>query len=333
MILVNDIFTEVQRVLGTCDEPTTFARLTEAQELLANLSPFWDPMVGSMDICTCARTLVLPNDVEVPLAINIGGRPADFRNKWFEFHLNGPGSDCCSMGCGWNWADNGETPTFQTIRKPSRIFALSDLDEGASTSIRVFGFDKCEKWIMTTNCDGVLVDGFEIPVLYGIGAGIPVNIEVSRITRVFKPITRGFVRLVALEDGCHQESGTLLGYYLPNEQTPNYRSISLNGARNICQILDACNPMLSWVRMKYRRKTYQINSKDDVIFLHSPTAIKMAVQMIKKYENDLPEEYVKYEKLAKKALMDEQRTRSGPNQIKIQMQRPGFMSRTLENMI
>jgi len=330
MILVKDIYSEIQRVIGTCDPDTFYARLTEAQELLANLSN-WDPLVGSMDICTCERIVVLPNDVEMPLAINIGGKPADFRNKWFEFHLNGPGSDCCAIGCGWNWADSGEYPTYRTIKNSAKIYAYSDTDEGMSTSIRVFGYDVNGKWIMTPDCNGVLVDGFEVPVLYGIGAGVPVNIKVKRITRILKPITVGFVKLVAFENG--ESHSTLLGYYLPGEQTPNYRRIVLNGAQNICRLLDSCNPMTSWVRMKFRKKTFTINSMDDVIFLHSVTAIKMAVQAIKKYENDLIDEYVKYKAQARIALMEEQKTRSGPNTIKIQMQRAGFMSKTLENMI
>lgn len=330
MILVKDIHEEIQRVIGSCDDETYFARLTEAQELLANLSN-WDPLVGSMDICTCERVVVLPDDVEMPLAINIGGRPADFRNKWFEFHLNGPGSDCCAMGCGWNWADTGEHPTYRTIKNSSTLYAYSDLDEGLSTSIRVFGYDKCDKWIMTEDCDGKLVDGFEVPVLFGLGAGIPVPQQVKRITRILKPITRGFVKLVALESGSNHS--TLLGYYRPSEQTPNYRRIVLNGAYNICRWLDTCAPQMSWVRMKFRKKTYKINSMDDLIYLNSVTAIKMAVQAIKKYENDLIDEYTKYKKEAKIALMEEQKTRSGPNTIKIQMQRAGFMSKTRENMI
>lgn len=330
MILVKDIHQEIQRVIGTCDDQAFYERLTEAQELLANLSN-WDPLVGSMDICTCERIIVLPDDVEMPLAVNIGGQPADFRNKWFEFHLNGPGSDCCAIGCGWNWADSGEFPTFRTIKCEAKIYAYSDMDEGMATSIRVFGYSKTDKWIMSPDCNGVLQDGFDVPVLFGLGAGIPAAYQIQRITRVLKPATRGFVKLVALEEGC--DHSVLLGYYRPNEQTPSYRRIVLNGAYNICRFLDTCAPQMSWVRMKFRKKTFKITSMDDVIFLHSVTAIKMAVQAIKKYENDLIDEYVKYKAEAKKALMEEQATRSGPNQIRIQMQRAGFMSKTRENMI
>lgn len=334
MIIVKDIWTEAQRVLGTCDEPTTYARLNEAVELMANLGN-WDPMVGMMDICTSDCEITLPIDVEVPLAINIGGYPADFRNKWFEFHLNGPGSGCCSTGVGWNWTDKGEYPTFREMNTSSLIRAYSDLDEGADTSIRVYGFDHCDKWIMTPDCNGTLVDGFDIPVLFGIGRGMTTKQTVKRITRISKPVTRGFVYLMAMASetkGC-DEDWVKLGYYLPSETEPQYRRIQVSSNRNICSALRSCSQYCSWVRMRYRRKTCVLNSQEDVIFLHSTTALKMALMAVRKYEDDLIDQYKAYKAEAKVSLNEEQKTRSGPNQIMIQMQRSGWMSRTGENMI
>ena len=62
----------------------------------------------------------------------------------------------------------------------------------------------------------------------------------------------------------------------------------------------------------------KLSSIEDVIFLHSTTAIKMALMAIKKYEADLLGEYQNYKAAAKTALMEEQKSRSGPNRMRVQ---------------
>jgi hypothetical protein len=315
MITVADVYADIQRVLGTCDEAETYNKINESIEELANLGN-WDPMVLYLDICTHRNEITLPDDIEVPLAINVGGSPADFRNKWFEFHLNGPGSECCGSSCTFAWTDKGNFPTFRDPIEPSQVAAYPEGTEADGTNIRVYGYDECEKWIMTPDCNGVLQDGFDVPVLNGMGFGMTTSQKVKRITRVSKPVTNSFIKLVALDPGSSQ-GGTLLGLFRPNITEPEFRRITVSGGGTA--ILNNCN-CTTWVRMRARRKTFKVSQLSDPIPLHSVTALKMMAQAIKKYEADLLAEYAGYFAAARDALQREQKSRSGPNQIKIQFQ-------------
>lgn len=317
MITVGEIWPEIQRVLGTCSEEETYSKLNEAIEELANLGN-WDPMVINLDICTRGCEITLPDDVEVPLAINVGGHPADFRNKWFEFHLNGPGSECCPSACSFAWNDKGDFPTFRDPIKPSQIAAYPEGPEDPTASVKVYGYDQCDKWIMTADCNGVLQDGFDVPVLFGLGSGMLTSQKVKRITRVSKSVTNNFVKLMAIDPG-NENIGTLLGIFRPNITEPSFRRVTVSGNGTDRFGTDSCS-CTTWVRMKARRKTFKVTQFSDAIPLHSVTAIKQMVMATKKYEADLLTEYAGYLSAAKSALEREQKSRSGPNQIKIQFQ-------------
>lgn len=329
MLTVGEIYEDIQSVLGTCDPAITYSKLNEAIEELANLGN-WDPMVMFMDICTNKCEITLPDDVEVPLAINVGGHPADFRNKWFEFHLNGPGSQCCDGSCSFSWNDKGDFPTFRDPKKPSTIAAYPEGTESGELSVRIYGYDECDKWIMTPDCDGVLKDGFDVPIMSGFGMGMTTGIQVKRITRVRKPITNSFIRLVALDPGTCS-GGTLLGIFRPNFTEPLFRRITVSGSGT--GVLNSAECCTGWVRMRYRRKTFKVDNFNDGIPLNSVSAIKMMCMAIRKYENDLLKEYADYKEAARQCLMLEQKSRSGPNQIKIQFQNGSYAGRPCSNLI
>lgn len=332
MLTVAEVEPEIKKVLGTCSDEVFYSALNEAIEELANLGN-WDPMVMFMDICTQGCDITLPDDVEVPLAINVGGHPADFRNKWFEFHQNGPGSQCCKSTCSYTWNDKGQFPVFRDPSQPSLVRAYPEGEEVSGANIRVYGYDDCEKWIMTPDCDGVLKDGFDVPIFSGMGAGMTTNIKVKRITRVSKPITNSFIRLVAM-DGGSCGGGTLLGVFRPNFKEPSFRRISVSGAG--CGVLCGTNSSAcctTWVRMRFRRKTFKVSDPTDAIPLNSVTALKMMAMAIRKYENDLLKEYDVYKEAAKQCLMLEQKSSSGPNQIKLQFQGGSYAGSPCSNMV
>lgn len=331
MLTVADVIEPVRAVLGTCSSEEFYSKINEAIEELANLGN-WDPMVMSMDICTDSCEITLPDDVEIPLAINVGGHPADFRNKWFEFHLNGPGTECCDQACNFNWTDKGDFPTFRNLRCPSQLVVCAEGAENIGASVRIYGFDGNEQWIMTPDANGVLQDGFEIPIIYGLNPGTNTTL-VKRITRVSKPLTNNFIRLIALDTGS-TSCGTLLGRYRPTDTEPSFRRITVSGGG--CSCLTGCTGEAvnrTWVRMRFRRKVFKVSQLSDPIPLHSVTAIKMMAQAIKKYEADLLTEYAGYFSAAKNALEREQKSRSGPNQIKIQFQPSAYAGNNSGNMI
>lgn len=322
MIIAGDIIEQIRDVIGTCSDEVAYGILNEAVELLANTG-HWSPLVGFMDICTQGCEITLPDDIEAPLAINVGGHPTEYANKWFEFHLNGPGSQCCNRPCSYSWVDKGDFPTFRDPHRACSLVAYPDTPEAADANFRVYGYDECGKWIMEQDCSGTLVDGFTVPIL---PFGVPTTQKVQRITRVSKPVTNGFVKLVGVLG-----NGVLLGYYRPGETNPQFRRIKVSGAG--CQSLQSCACTTTWVRMSFRRKVFKIENKTDAIPLHSVTALKMAVMAVEKYKKNILEEYESYFKAASDCLQREEKTQAGPNQIRVQFQPLVFDMANDRNMV
>lgn len=314
MLRVSDVIFEIKMVLGNCDDSLAFMRLREAQDILTDRLHS-DATLGFMDICTDQEELTMPDDVEVPLAINLGGCPADYRNRWFEFHLNGPGSGC---GCSLSWTDLGYFPTFRSIKSATTLTAVADLPSDAGTTLRVYGFlkdsDGNPKLIMTPDATGTLVEGFEVTINGG-----PTLQEVDRITRVSKPVTHGFIKLNANDD-----KSTLLGYFKPGDTEPLFRRIKLSDGHGCKELCHCPDPHSTWVRMRFKKKNNVINDLSDLLFVDSLSAIKKAVMGIKKYEADLLQESEAYFASAVNDMRFKKKAQNGPNQIKIQFQRQAF---------
>src|ERR1700678_3637015 len=91
VLTVNDVYNDVARVLGSNDPATIYSRINDIVEILSTESD-WDPTRGYVDVCVgCNGQVTLPPEVDVVLAVNIGGRPTQMHDFWFMFHLNGPG--------------------------------------------------------------------------------------------------------------------------------------------------------------------------------------------------------------------------------------------------
>lgn len=161
-MLVKDIYKKTKEILGQCSQEVIFDRLTEVIEVMKAKGD-WDPMIGYIDICggTDKRTFALPDDIETPLAVNVCGRPTYMRNKWYEFHLNGMGSN---HETSWTWDDAGFFPTIVDIIDPSILIAVADLKNDLSTIVRVFGADALNRQIRTQERDGSWQEGFIVPL-------------------------------------------------------------------------------------------------------------------------------------------------------------------------
>lgn len=327
MILVNDIKADIEEAIGNCEEPYFFRKLTSGVEILMNKGP-WGSLVGGMDICTQNCKITLPDDVDVPLAVNIGGRPADFRNKYFEFHLNGPGTQACGQTCYRSWTDEGFFPTFRELCGPSRLVAIPSVDEGTSKTMWVYGFDEKGRELSTL-CGDVYKEGMPVPIIFGTGAGTPSDQKIARITRVYKPQTNGIVNLIALDFDSY--GGTLIGKYKPPEAWPTFRRIGIQGTafRGIDWAGNCCQ---TWVRMKFRMKQPRFTSMSDVIMINSPQAIVRAVQAVIKLDKNLVAEGGEYLSAALSFLRDRDSAESGPNTFQMQFQARGFAAEGMRNL-
>lgn len=327
MFIVNSIINDLREALGQCTESVIFRRLDQALSLLQPMLPT-DSNIGVMDLCVTNCEFTLPYYVEIPLAVNIGGHPADFHNKWYEHHLNGVGSTCCGEACTFSWQNEGLYPVFRDPLTPSYVACYMDGTPQATItqSIKIFGEDADGKPLYSEQgTTGVFEPGLIIPITSGVFslstlAGSP---KIKRITQVVKPLTNNFVRLVAYDSD--RQEGTLLGYYRPDETAPNYRRMKLTGlcsTRGRCTgggfepSSNCCDPSLmhvTWVRMRYQRRQNPITSVNDIIFVPSTMAVIFAVQAARQYVATNSAEGDKYLALARGALEEKQESLEGPN--------------------
>lgn len=301
-IIVADIYDDACKIFPNISRESVFDKITEAIGIL-NGKAQWDASVGYVDLVTTSdhNYITLPRYVETPLAINVNGSPKPMRNKWFEFHMNGLGSDfkTCRF-----WTDMGEVVTINPIQWPVTLQVLCDNpDDNGTVRIIVQGWDDHDKWLRTF-VDGAWIDGIIISgaqtvggtenvtegAILGLGplknlgvklspsqpeplppnpGGIPTNApsqtKVKRIERIIKSPTLGFVHLNGF-DADHKQI-VPLGYYYPDETEPHYRQFRIgeNGA---------------WVRMRYRKRQIKVTGFGDLLHLRSKTAIVLALRAL-----------------------------------------------------
>jgi len=348
MFIVNEILGDLREVIGSCENSLLFRRIDAAMDLLSPMLPT-DSNIGIMDVCAQDCIVTLPYEVEVPLAVNIQGQPADFRNKWYEHHLNGVGSTCCGEVCTYGWENQGLYPTFRDIRKPSYLFAFSDAAEPGTSypSIKIFGEDINGKPLYSCQGDNCQVPGLILPITSGVYnmallEGAP---KVKKITQVIKPATCNFVRLVAYDDS--RQEGTLIGYYRPEEQAPAYRRIKYSGTcvgasqasctSNPPAPVDCCDTTTlrtAWIRMRYQRRQMPITSINDIVLCPSRQSVVYAVEAVDQFRNNNTEEGNKFMAMARAALEEKQESLEGPNYFNAQYPKDRvYGGDGIENMI
>jgi hypothetical protein len=295
MFILNEIFDEARHIMGACSDERLLRWISDGVALIANKADL-DGLRGTLDICTtgcgtcggdggcngkmgsvcnspagCGRKCVtLPREVETILGINIGGQPVLFKGELFSFHLNGPG-DCRTI-CDWSAQDKGHNfCTLRDIITPSKLVTYLETEEDNGKKFIVYGFDKFGQTLKRQE-NGVWVDGYQVPTVFGAAipdTGAP---EVARITNIFKDLTVGNMRLATVDSS--GTTGINLGIYMPDEQVPNYCRLQLNRS---------CN----WVRIAYIKTNPRFRSRYDHVPLRSPRAVLLAVQAIKHYNEKL----------------------------------------------
>jgi hypothetical protein len=295
MLLVSDVFSEVERVMRACDDATVYNRISDATEILCNKSDI-DPLIGWVDIVTGgSRYFTLPREVDTVLALNISGRPSFPRNRWAEFHLNGLGTDE-TVSCTEFWDDKGDFPLFVDPSSPVQFSAVtSDAADLLAQEIWVYGYDENDRRVFST-VGGQTVDGYRVALsdtqqLPALNAPF-----FKRVVAVRKTSSKGFFQLW----GTTAEAVTsLYGGYQPSETLPAFRRIRVSQ--------DA-----EWVRVMFRRKVFRVSAQTDFIPLHSRYALMLMVKALQKYDDDKIDEAVAYEEKAVQLLIEKQRSTNPP---------------------
>jgi hypothetical protein len=319
-VIMLDVFDDIAKILGNVGQFKVFDATTTALEALC-AKGHYDGLTGYVDIVVSGyRYVTLPRFVDAPVAISINGRPAYMRNKWAEFHLNGPGSDeyggqwMAGMNFGswygfggsgrWGqihaWDSVGQVVTINPINAVSQLVAIPDSINDDGKTMRIYGYDQNGKRII--GADGA--DGFTLVVDHNkLIPDIDSDQQIARIERITRQATSNFVHLYAY-DAQQQTTSVLLGYYYPDETEPQYFRIKLP--------IDA-----KWVRMRYRKRTYKITSVWQPLHLYSRLSIITMVRSLKALETDAAGAQVIEDK-AMKFLDEDQKARNPGETFQLQ---------------
>lgn len=310
-LIAADIFDDAANIFGQIGTLKIYDKITECIELLGNRGQY-DTMTMWCDIWKAANTeyvnvnshnkgtgvFVLPRFVETVLALNFNGRPGQARNRWFEYNLNGWEEETTRSD--WRtWDDFGSTPIINLLpndpatRKPLGVYlsavAANALDE--DISIMVYAYDLAGNQIYVNGQWGIPVPckaGSVTPL-----AGVP---AISRIERITKVKSTGFITLNAYTDAAGTQGQLQLGFWYPDETEPNYQMIRVPRAS------------ANRVRIRFRRRWAKISSLNDPIPLRSRTAMTTMMQAMAARESGKsdPSAIATMEMLAVKYLNDDE---------------------------
>jgi hypothetical protein len=297
IVIVNDILADLKKILGACSLPVIYGKVTDAVQVLANTGEF-DPLFGVVDICVRdGRLVTLPREIYTVLSVNMDGEPAIGRDINFQFHLNGPGD--CTDTCKIGWRNYGVVPTYRPIQTPDKVVAfLTDQDDEGS-ELWVYGFDENNLKLTTELADGSVVDGYQVPTIFGYAVPDSTAPTVSRITRIRKATTVGTIRLSTY--AADSSTGTQLGTFDYDENEPQYQQIRLEKNAD-------------WIRVAYKRRTYAVKSLQDQIPLPSPIAVKLMVHALKYYDEGNVAQAAGFEATARRLLSEAVRAQESPTQ-------------------
>jgi hypothetical protein len=316
-LIAADVIDEVFDLFGPIGLPKAFDRLTDCMELLSNKSLSWEANEGYIDLrVSRGGEITLPRYVWRPIKINLCGTPLRGRNRWFEFHLNGPGSGSTSCG---HWDDVGEVVTIEDPECPFRLVAINDIDQDDGAKLTVYGYDADGKWIRTPNpdldSDEEYVDGVIMTAAYANTLPDPQHPLFSRITRITRDETNGYQQLLAYSED--QDEPILVGYYYPDETEPKYSRIRLPHDTNTRTAWPA-NEIDHWVRMRYRKRDLKISSLTDPLHLNSRIAVVEGLRALRAAKDDAAKAEA-YEARAVKYLVEAETARNPSAMFSIEL--------------
>lgn len=303
-MLVSDIWEQARKIAGHCSEPILLKFISDAVQLLANKGET-DLLMGYLDLCLSGNCATLPREVQTIISLNICGRPTYAQDVLMEFHYNGLGS--CGPACSWSWADGANWPTYKDIICPAKLVAYLDSPEDQGKKLKILGFDDQNR-PLRTKVGNDWQDGLLVPMIYGYALPSSSDPYVSRITAVYKDLTVANVRLSSFDNAANVSggTGTLLGIYEPDETEPRYRRIRLGHCGG-------------WVRIAYRKNSYELRSVNDRILITSRPAMIMAMRALQFYNDGDLQNGNGYEANATRLLTEMENSLTGPARMPIQV--------------
>lgn len=278
----------IARVLNCC---ATDARVplyaNEAEERLLNRP---DKPVGSFtryEICVNNACLTWPRQVRSIEAFAICDHPGLIRNGWWEYGLNGLGILGDLDMAGDILIDRGTACAFDDITAGAtdrKIRITTDIAEGATKYIWLYGYDENSNWIRT-QIGGVWYDGERVQLST---APTLTTHFFTVLSRVIKDVTDGPVRLYEYNTTTAAVVRAL-AYYEPSETQPIYRRSFVPGITvrgTCCGSTTECENKK--ITVMVRLQHVPVVAENDFFVIGNLPALKDMVQSIRaKEENRL----------------------------------------------
>lgn len=209
---------------GNESEQNFLPLLNQVQERYFSLGR-WPGMQVAIDYSANNGYITLPRYVGSVLGGRLNGVPAPVFGRLHEFALNGP-ADAQSTYTVKMFMDMGDNfCTMVDLPKPSKLKLLSSEDENTNAGIRVSSSDS----------EGPI---FSKPTTQKIQIGETTTTVFSSVTRIVKPLTKGYLSLYAVDPDTSAE--TLLSVYDPGELNPSYRRYRIVGIEPTQSITVLC---------------------------------------------------------------------------------------------
>lgn len=298
VILAGDVYDDACDIFGPIGYQRVFDKITDAHEMLCNKSQ-WDGLDGYVDIVTDNRGYAtLPRHVEVPIAVNYWRHPTQFRNKWYEFHMNGMGTDPVQ---GYYADDLGEYPLINEPSVAIKLFCKTEWEADGTAKVRAYGYNNVGQWIVSEE-NGSIVDGELVPmnVVVPNEALNPqvlqtTNNQFRQVTRITKDVTNLKVEIWGRNSTL--ERPEFLGLFEAADTEPMYRRIRIP-------------TWVAWMRMRFRVRQRKITKMSDPLWMKSKTAIVTMMRALKALDAGDANGYAAMEATAVKLISEEQMSRN-----------------------
>jgi hypothetical protein len=209
---------------GNESEQNFLPLLNQVQERYFSMGR-WPGMQVAIDYSAHNGYITLPRYAGSLLGGRLNGTPAPLFGRLHEFALNGPGTGDTTYTVKMFMDMGSGFCTMVDLPKPSRLKLMSSEDENANAGIRISSADT----------EGPI---FSRPTTAKIAVGETTTATYSSITRIVKPITRGYLTLYAVDPDTLVE--TALSVYEPGELNPDYRRYRILGIDNDKSITVLC---------------------------------------------------------------------------------------------
>lgn len=261
-------------------------------------------------ICTSNKCLTWPREIEAIEAAWLCDSPMAVRGGWYEALENGPGllsGERCFPEM--TLVDRGNAITFAEIQSTGYKLAIyADGSENVTNTVLLRYYDLNGNKVYTT-FNNEVIEGERL-VIPAIGNYTVATYEVmpNGLYEVIKPETNRVIRLYARK--ISDNSLIPLAYYEPDELIPIYRRSKIT---SLYDESGECGT--TRVTVAAKRRFIPATGDDSILMISHADAIRLAVQAIKKEEDNLISEGANYLQMAIGCLNAQLRHNRGTGQV------------------